>query len=321
MKKRNKKNYWVAVVLALIVLSVLAISYVIVFQQEEKAMVQKPPAEKKQPGEPKTAAGALGEKRKDIAVSPPAAGKGPDKGKVIIAKAVPPRLPVRQIAIIIDDIGYDLKPVRELLRIDADITYAILPLLTHSREAARMLHQAHRETLLHLPMEPLSYPKEKPGHGALFTDMNDEEIAFQLEKDLDSVPHVTGVNNHMGSKFMADEAKLTPVFRQLKKRNLFFIDSRTTHSSKTADVAEKVHLTVASRKIFLDNERDSQKIYQILIDAAQAPAGDAPLIVIGHPYPETIQAIRAACKVFQEKGIVVVPVSKLIKKQSSDSAS
>lgn len=321
MKKRNKKNYWAAIVLALIVLSVMAIGYVIIFQQEEKVVVQKPPVEKKQQREPKTAAKSPGEKRKDIVVSPPAAGKGTDKEKVIIAKTVPPRLPVRQIAIIIDDIGYDLKLVHELLRIDADITYAILPLLAHSREAARMLHQAHRETLLHLPMEPLSYPKEKPGNGALFTDMSDEEIAFQLEKNLDSVPYVTGVNNHMGSKFMADEAKLTPVFRQLKKRNLFFIDSRTTHSSKTADVAEKVHLTVASRKIFLDNDRDSQKIYQILIDAAQAPAGDAPLIVIGHPYPETIQAIRDACKVFQEKGIVVVPVSKLIKKQPSDSAS
>jgi len=321
MKRKNKKNYLAVAVIALIVLSVAAIGYVILFHQEETVVVKRPPAPKKQAEEPKTTAKELRGKNKDIAEPLPSAGKIPDKGKAVIAKAVPPRLAARQVAIIIDDIGYDLKPVRDLLRIDADITFAILPLVAHSREAARMLHQAHRETLLHLPMEPLSYPKEKPGSGALFTDMNEEEIIFQLEKNLDSVPYVTGVNNHMGSKFMADETKLLPVFKQLKKKDLFFIDSRTTRSSKTMEVSEKVHLTVASRKIFLDNERDYHKIYQILIQVADAPAGNTPWIVIGHPYPETIQAIRDACKVYQEKGVTIIPVSKLIKKQTSDGAS
>jgi len=71
------------------------------------------------------------------------------------------------VVIIIDDIGHDMKPLRDLLLIDADITFAILPLLRHSREAAETLHKAHRETLLHLPMEPLSYPDDQPGSGAL----------------------------------------------------------------------------------------------------------------------------------------------------------
>ncbi len=69
--------------------------------------------------------------------------------------------------------------------------------------------------------------------------------------------------------------KLVPVFKQLKKRDLFFIDSRTTNDSKTTAAAQKVHLTVASRKIFLDNERDYSKIYQILMDVAEAPAGNS----------------------------------------------
>jgi hypothetical protein len=170
-------------------------------------------------------------------------------------------------------------------------------------------------------MEPLSYPKEKPGSGALFTDMNHEEIVFQLEKNMDSVPFVSGVNNHMGSKFMADEDKLILVFKQLKKRDLFFIDSRTTHNSRTTAAAQKVHLTVASRKIFLDNERDYSKIYQILMEAAEASGGESPLIVIGHPHPETIRAIRDAHKVYREKGVSIVPVSTLIKKKNPEGAS
>ena len=74
----------------------------------------------------------------------------------------------RQIAVIIDDIGYDLRLVEDLMRIDAPIAFAILPYTPHAREAARLLHAAGKEILLHLPMEPRSYPAENPGEGALF---------------------------------------------------------------------------------------------------------------------------------------------------------
>ena len=326
MKKKKRNNVLTAVLVALIVLSITAITYVILFHQEEMVLVKQPPAQKKQTAQPKAKrakplAREAHEKDKHILPAPKSVVKPPEKEQVVLAKITPPRLPLKQVAIIIDDIGYDMTPVRELLSIDADITFAILPLLVHSREAADMLHKANRETLLHLPMEPLSYPKEKPGSGALFSDMNDEEVIFQLEKNLASVPYVVGVNNHMGSKFMSSERNLVPVFKQLKKRDLFFIDSRTTNGSKTTSAAQKVYLTVASRKIFLDNERNYAKIYQILVDVAEAPAGNSMPIVIGHPYPETIRALKDAQKVFREKGVSIVPVSKLIKKKTSESAS
>jgi polysaccharide deacetylase 2 family uncharacterized protein YibQ len=214
-----------------------------------------------------------------------------------------------------------MAPVRELLKVDADITFAILPLCSHSREAAEMIHKANKETLLHLPMEPNSYPKEKPGKGALFTDMNSEELIFQLEKDLASVPYVSGVNNHMGSKFMADEDKLVLIFNNLKKKKMFFIDSRTTAKTKASAASEKVNIQMASRKIFLDNNRDYNEIYKILLDVTQNSSDVFPVIIIGHPHPETIRAIKDASRVLKEKGILVVPVSKLIKGKSFSGSS
>ena len=178
-----------------------------------------------------------------------------------------------------------------------------------------MFHRAHRETLLHLPMEPVSYPREKPGNGALFTDMNDEELISQLEKDIAAVPYITGVNNHMGSKFMIDERKLTLIFNELKKNNLFFVDSRTSPDTKAFIAAEKVGLPVAARKIFLDNSRDYNEIYNNLINIAEKKDGDvSPVIIIGHPHPETIRAISDAVKVLREKKVSIVPVSQIIKK-------
>ena len=338
MKKKNKKKYVTAALITLIVLSIAAIVYVIAFHEEEMIAVTSGPVGKKNAKIPQIDSkekpflqppGKAPAKTKSLTQTPPRMPNKetrqegqetpalPQKEKIVIAKHVPQRLPLKQVAIIIDDIGYDLATVRELLSIDADITYAILPLLAHSREAAEMVHKANHETLLHLPMEPLSYPKEKPGNGALFTDMNDEELVFQLNSNLASVPYVSGVNNHMGSKFMSNEERLLPVFKELKRRGLFFIDSRTTGNSKTTAASQKVHLTVASRKIFLDNERDYSKIYRILMEVAQMPADGSPLIIIGHPHPETIRAIRDASKVFREKGVSIIPVSKLLQKQPS----
>jgi len=297
----------------LIIVSIAAIIYVLQVKEEQPVIKEKkketrqtepqksiiPPALKARPANEKTSASIPTEKK--------------EKKKIVVSKIEKMPLPLRQVAIIIDDIGYDLGAVKELLKINADITYSVLPFLTYSREAAEMLHKANKEILLHLPMEPISYPREKPGSGALFTDMNNEELVFQLEKDIEAVPYIVGINNHMGSKFMEDREKLALIFSKLKKKNLFFIDSRTAANSEAFAAAKKVGLQVAARKIFLDNNRDYNEIYNNLIKITNNNGDASPLIVIGHPHPETIRAIKDATNVLREKGILIVPVSQVIK--------
>lgn len=294
---KMQKRLFPAALIFLIILTAAGIIYVLLFQ-EEPATVKEPAQETKKAASRKT---AIVSKK--------------DKAKPLTPKSVS----LRPVAIIIDDIGYDLKQIQELLKINADITFAVLPLCPHSRDAAEMFHKAHKETLLHLPMEPLSYPREKPGQGALFTDMSNEEIVFQLEKNIAAVPYISGVNNHMGSKFMMDEKKLTLVFNKLKSKKLFFVDSRTSSDTKTIVTAEKVGLPIAVRNIFLDNNRDYNEIYNILVGVAKRNGDNSPVIIIGHPYPETIRAVSDAVKVLKEKEIAIVPVSRIIKKQKTAS--
>jgi uncharacterized protein len=302
---RLLKRLFTISIIFLIVVSIAGIIYVLQFQEESPVV-----------GEPKKETKKI-ETHKKVIPKKEKAKTLPEKPKqeTLISKTGNIPLPSRQVAIIIDDIGNDLKPVKELLKINADLTFAILPLCPHTREAAEMFHRAHRETLLHLPMEPVSYPREKPGNGALFTDMNDEELISQLEKDIATVPYITGVNNHMGSKFMMDEKKLTLIFNDFKKNKLFFVDSRTSPNTKAFIAAEKVGLQVAARKIFLDNSRDYNEIYNNLINITEKKEGDvSPVIIIGHPHPETIRAINDAVKVLKEKKVSIVPVSQIIKK-------
>ncbi len=220
----------------------------------------------------------------------------------------------KRIAIIIDDIGYDLSPLNELLKIDASLTFAILPHYAHSAEAAYILHRAKREILLHLPMEPHTLPDENPGMGAIFLRMSNQQIEDEVDKDIDAIPHLAGVNNHMGSKFMENGAKLEVVFRQIKKRGLFFVDSRTTPLSRGPEIARKLGVRFVSRKVFIDNDNNFITIFRHLTNGIDTDFDlkSERVVMIGHPYEETIQALREAIPVLQSRGIDIVPVSAIV---------
>jgi uncharacterized protein len=236
------------------------------------------------------------------------------------AKALTPLLPERkkpeagiggrQIAVIIDDIGYDLRLVEELMRIEAPIAFAILPYTPHAREAARLLHAAGREILLHLPMEPRSYPGESPGKGALFVNMAEEEIRRQIEADLSAVPYVAGVNNHMGSRFMEDEGRLAVVMQELAKKRLFFVDSLTTSPSLARPAAAKAGVRYAARTAFIDHTPGyAAALANLLQPPPRGWEAGKPLLMIGHPRPETVRALREAQPLWQTEGVRMIPLS------------
>jgi polysaccharide deacetylase 2 family uncharacterized protein YibQ len=217
----------------------------------------------------------------------------------------------RKIAIIIDDVGYDLWPTQEIIRMTVPITLSILPHCPYSTESAERAYRAGNEILLHLPMEPSNYPEKNPGDGALFVSMSDGDIRHQLDENFKSVPHASGVNNHMGSRFMEDEKKLEVVLKTLRKKNLFFVDSYTTKNTKGEEVARNVGVPFAGRDVFIDNNSDFVDTIEILEKMIDERENWQTLIIIGHTYKSTIQALKKAIPLFKASGIEIVPLSEL----------
>jgi polysaccharide deacetylase 2 family uncharacterized protein YibQ len=226
-----------------------------------------------------------------------------------------PRAAEIKVAIIIDDIGFDLTSAKELLEIDAPLGFAVLPHSPHCGAAAKMLHGAGREILLHLPMEPRD-PDKKPGPGALYRWMGEADIRRQVEENLAAVPLAAGVNNHMGSAFMEDEEKLAVVFQELKKRGLYFIDSRTTPKSKAGELARKTGIRFAARKIFIDNGQNRDTTMQNLLGHWEKK--NSRLVMIGHPYPSTITALKEAVPLLKARGILIVSPTEMVEKVFSE---
>ena len=217
-----------------------------------------------------------------------------------------------RVAIVIDDMGYDLLVLDKILQIDVPITVSVLPHLSYSVLVAERANKAGREVLLHLPMEPHDYPGKCPGSGALFLQMGRDEIVDQLEENIMDIPYISGVNNHMGSKFMEDEEKVEIVLDQLKKKELFFLDSLTTKDSKGIQVARKIGLRHVGRDIFLDNNCDFEETLDILNRIAEKQNEWNTIVIIGHPHESTIQAIKKALPTFRNRKIHIVPLSDLI---------
>jgi polysaccharide deacetylase 2 family uncharacterized protein YibQ len=224
------------------------------------------------------------------------------------AKAgLPPKM-----AIVIDDLGGEDSVSHELLQKNLPVTFSILPFSPKGRALALEAHRKGREIILHLPMEPHGYPKIKPGKGALLDEMNEEELFRQLSKDIEAVPYIQGVNNHMGSQLMEDPEKIRVILSEVKRRNLFFLDSRTTPQTVGLETARSLGLMAAERDIFLDHPADGKDVKQQLEQLIQIALSTGKAIGIGHPHPSTIQSLEEMIPRIKERGIQIVPLSEII---------
>ena len=224
----------------------------------------------------------------------------------------PLRPPSPRIAIVVDDLGVDKWVAEEFLRLDAPLTFSILPLQPSSRRIAHRAHTEGKEIILHLPLEPHGYPLKNPGTGALFVSMDDRELLRQLRKDLEAIPYIMGVNNHMGSKFMEHGEKVRLVLRELKQKKLFFLDSRTTSKSQGYRIAQELALRADTRDLFLDNESDEGDTTLKLKELIRIARDHGTAIGICHPYPSTVTALKKMIPQIQAEGIQIVPLSQAL---------
>ncbi len=241
------------------------------------------------------------------------AQKEPEKVATVPPPVKKPAKDARpRIAIIIDDLGSSKKIDDEVMSINAPLTLSVFPLLQGSKKIAEMGVSDGKEVMLHLPMEPHDYPQANPGQGALFTSMDDIAIITQLYEDINSVPGIKGVNNHMGSKFTEDRERMRIVLKQVKERGLYFIDSKTSPQSKSDKMAREMGLKAGARDVFLDNEQDEGYILGQIEKLKKIARNRGSAIGIGHPHLATIAALKKAVP-DMEREFEIVHASDLVK--------
>ncbi|MBS3732360.1 MAG: divergent polysaccharide deacetylase family protein [Desulfobacterales bacterium] len=230
----------------------------------------------------------------------------------------PPKVPGKKpiVSIIIDDLGYERGIAEKFLSLECPLTYAILPQSPHLREIAEQAHQRGCQVMLHQPMEPRQYPRVDPGPGALLSKMSTNERLRVLKENLDAVPHLHGVNNHMGSKMTADSAHMNQVLSILKKRGLYFIDSRTTPETLSRSSARLFHVPFAERDVFLDHVPEPGFIRSQLKHLVSVAQEKGRAVGIGHPYAATYRVLSEELPGLKKR-VRLVPASEVVSVKDS----
>jgi len=238
---------------------------------------------------------------------PPVTAKKQDRqGRERVISAV--------VAVVIDDLGQDLKPAQEVLDMPDHITLAVMPRLPQSKRIAELARQGNREVLVHIPMQAKVRAEKRDAPGTLRLDMTPMELIAAVNEDLDSVPGAVGINNHEGSALTENKQAMTFLMSELKSRNLFFLDSMTNARSTAFAVAKEFGLKAAKRDVFLDNDSDRPaKIRRQFEELTRVAKQNGQAIGIGHPHPETIAELRNWLAKADDEGIEIVPVSALVK--------
>lgn len=220
---------------------------------------------------------------------------------------------VYRVSVVIDDLGESYTAFKKLLAINIPITFSILPFQTNSIRIANEAHEKSREIILHLPLEPRDSFNHSINHGTLLTSMRKNQLLDQLQRNMNAVPHISGVSNHMGSKFTEDKDKMGVLLKAIKEKKLYFLDSRTTKNTVGYKLAKDMGIQTAQRDLFIDNNKERPSIEKRLKSiphVAKRNGGHA--IVIGHPYPATIRALEKTLPILEEQGVQFVPLSQMV---------
>ncbi len=215
-----------------------------------------------------------------------------------------------RMVLIIDDMGYNLKRGEAALALPGAVTYSILPYTPYAKKFAVDAHDSGREVMLHVPMANTA--AKALGPGALTPEMEREAVMSGLNQALDATPHVSGINNHMGSLLTSMNEPMQWVMDTLKAQDLYFIDSLTTIKSVGWKKARENQVPYLKRHVFLDHQSNEAFIHGQFQRALNIANKFGFVVVIGHPYPETSAYLARILPDLKKLGVRLVPASAII---------
>lgn len=225
--------------------------------------------------------------------------------------ADPPNTKTAYISLIIDDLGDRLRDGQRAVALPGSLTYSILPFTPHAQVLAQMAYGENKEVILHLPMQ--AEHAHPMGKGGLYENMSQSEFRSMLDKSLQAVPHIVGINNHMGSLLTQRTVEMQWLMQGLAAHTkLYFLDSRTTPNSQAEIIAQQYGIAHARRDVFLDNERDVSAIQQQWLHLLHRAKTKGSAIAIAHPREETLNFLQQVLPHLAEQNIRLVCVSQLL---------
>jgi hypothetical protein len=98
----------------------------------------------------------------------------------------------------------------------------------------------------------------------------------------------------------------------IKRRDLFFVDSRTTPDTVAESCARELGVPTASRSVFLDNEPEPEAIRAQAAALVEMAESGVPAIGICHFRASTARLLPEIVRLLEARGVSLVHVSELV---------
>jgi len=108
-------------------------------------------------------------------------------------------------------------------------------------------------------------------------------------------------------------ASLAPIFSEISKRGLLFLEDGTVKNSLAPGVAVKELVPYAKGNILLDNIRSRSAIADKLRKLAEEAKRTGLAIGVGNAFPDTIDLVSQFARQAKQNGIEITPVSSIVK--------
>jgi polysaccharide deacetylase 2 family uncharacterized protein YibQ len=216
-----------------------------------------------------------------------------------------------RIAIIIDDMGLNIRNSRRAVAFDSPLTLSYLPYARDIQAQVDTARARGHEIMLHLPMEPFDRHLNA-GPTALTTRLNDKEFTTRLTQNLTAFQGYVGINNHMGSRVTSTPDIIDRIMHEIARHDVYFVDSWTSPRSVAYASAANMNIPRGRRDVFLDHDDGENAVWAALRQAERIARTHGAAVAIGHPKTDTLNVLGQWIPGAIERGVQIVPMSRLI---------
>jgi polysaccharide deacetylase 2 family uncharacterized protein YibQ len=223
-----------------------------------------------------------------------------------------------KLVILIDDMGNSLSSNQAALNLPGPVSFAFLPFAHFSQRLANEAHSRQKDVLLHAPMQSIyNHPL---GKGGMTESMSELKFKQTLRKGIAAIPHLIGVNNHMGSKLTSLSLQMQWTMQVIKENDLFFVDSRTTGKSVAWQEAKKQGVSSLRRDVFLDHVISWKAMTLQYAKALNIARKHGSALLIAHPHALTIKFLNARLPELAQQNVKLVSLSSQLDSQFKSSS-
>jgi polysaccharide deacetylase 2 family uncharacterized protein YibQ len=226
--------------------------------------------------------------------------------------------PRPRIAIVVSGLGLSSASTNDVIeRLPGSVTLSFTPYAEHLDDWIALAHGDGHEVMIDLPMEPVSFPQNDPGPQALLTALDPGQNLARLDWVLGRASRYVGVAASMGSQFTASPHQMQSMLLALKRRELMFLDNRTTDSSTAWRLADELGVPWAASDRMLNNGPASRAAIDArLIQVERIALGQGAAVAMGRPFPVTIDSLAEWARRLPERGYVLAPISAMAYRQN-----